>query len=374
VPDPQRAARRLPAARRALRAAAAATTLLCFASCAEGVASLVHVADAVLERLQQPRLARYDAELGWVSAPSLALPDAWGSHRGLHINSRGFRGRAELTDETAFGTSRALCSGDSFTFGEGVSDEATWCAQLSQLEPRLETVNLGEPGYSAAQSYLRYRRDAQDLAHDLHLFAFIGDDLRRVGLPVQYGYARPQLRAEGDGLAPAITRVPYWRPTLARMAGELAQQLRSVELARRALDRFAGGWRAAPEPSVAELAPLLRRVFEAVARLGERRGARTVFVYLPTQVDLEGEQPWRGWARAALAELGFPLVDLTDALRALPRASALASFIPAGALAASHYTELGHAWVARELHTQLRAQWPELLSGAPCSGAGEARC
>ncbi len=152
--------------------------------------------------------ARYDAELGWVNLPSVDLPDVWGPGAGVRTNSQGIRARTEFEARVAPGRIRALCSGDSFAFGEGSGDLDTWCHLLTVLDDRLETVNLGQPGYGVGQSYLRYLRDGAPLDHQIHLFTFVDGDFDRAGRRSHYGYARPLLRLVGDELEVDNVPVP----------------------------------------------------------------------------------------------------------------------------------------------------------------------
>jgi len=78
------------------------------------------------DSVEEPTVARHDAELGWVSVPHLDLEDAWGRGRTLRTNGRGFRGDRELAPEPDPGRISVVCSGDSFTYGEGVGDDSTW--------------------------------------------------------------------------------------------------------------------------------------------------------------------------------------------------------------------------------------------------------
>jgi hypothetical protein len=114
----------------------------------EGLASLV-LAGRDFSRWRdtpnaEARHSLYDAELGWVNRPNVALPNMYGPGLALHTNARGFRGRAETGETPPLGWRRAICSGDSFTLGYGVGDAETWCALLGTAIPDLETVNMGQ--------------------------------------------------------------------------------------------------------------------------------------------------------------------------------------------------------------------------------------
>ncbi len=88
---------------------------------------------------------------------------------------------------------RLVCSGDSFTFGYGVGDEATWCALLATIPPGIETVNMGQGGYGLDQAYLWYRRDGLHLGHQVHVMALITRDFERMASDRFVGYGKPLL-------------------------------------------------------------------------------------------------------------------------------------------------------------------------------------
>ena len=150
----------------------------------EGTASLLSFALSLPDRIERPiaeRLhTRYDAELGWIHIPGWHMADFYGPGSDLSINAQGFRDTADTPLAATPGLIRAICSGDSFTLGYGVGNAETWCAQLEVLEPRLETINMGQGGYGIDQSYLWYARDAAPLEHQLHLFGFIREDFGRI--------------------------------------------------------------------------------------------------------------------------------------------------------------------------------------------------
>lgn len=320
----------------------------------EGCASLLIVADAALTAAPGPVLRRHDAELGWVSLPSLSVEGLWGPGRDLHTNARAFRGAEEVAPAVPPGRIRVLCSGDSFAFGEGVGDEDTWCHHLGLLDARIEPVNLGQSGYGVDQALLRFRRDAEPLAFDLHVFSFIGPDLSRAGESDHHGFAKPLLRLEDDALRVTGVPVPERGPALRRLLGRVAEQLRGVQLVRRVAKKL-GGRRAAPgDEGIARLAPLLERVFDEVAALTAARGGEVLFVYLPLSSEIAVDGRWRGFLQERFARTGLPFLDLTDTLRADGREAVNEWFIPDGAPAGGHYSERGNARVAHAIYDALR--------------------
>lgn len=303
---------------------------------------------------------QYDSLLGWVNIPSVQVPDLWGTGAGLQNNAQGFRASREIATEVSAGGIRILCSGDSFAFGQGVANDETWCHQLQQLDNRIETVNLGLPGYGIDQALLRYKRDGLALEHQIHLFTFIGGDIARMRWSDHHGYGKPILRFRGDSVVVENTPVPQLLPTLRRLSTKYSSGLRSVELAGRVVSRIlpssgSGG------QSDAWLAPLASWVFGEVHRLGEDHDAVAVFVYLPVLTDLEGEYRWRAPISATMDSLGYPFIDLTPELRVLPAGEVAGFWLPGESVAAGHYSAAGHAWVARTLYERMLA----LPAGAP---------
>jgi len=60
---------------------------------------------------------------------------------------------------------------------------------LAELDPQLETINMGLVGYGVDQAYRWYRRDAADV--DVHISAFIMHDFMRMQYDKFIGVARP---------------------------------------------------------------------------------------------------------------------------------------------------------------------------------------
>lgn len=342
----------------------------------EGLASAVISAGLLFGssgRLAQERYARYDPDLGWVSLPHVAIPDMYGPGAPLHTNARGFRGRAEVGDAAPPGKRRVVCSGDSFTLGYGVGDDDTWCARLAALDPRLETVNMGQGGYGVDQAFLWYRRDGAALAPRLHLFAFIDADFERMRSPRFLDYGKPTLTLRDGALAVADVpawRRPFWMPTV--RVREIVKRTKAYELAERLRRRAGGDAPALATPPAdpeerARITSVALAVFDELRTLAQKNGGALVLVYLPTLIDcrlppdpsasLGGIDWWKTIGPRAAAA-GHEIIDLSDACRRLPPSEVDRLFFPEGAVryygAAGHYTPAGNAFVATQLTERLR--------------------
>lgn len=301
-------------------------------------------------------MTRFDAELGWTTTPGYRDPDAYGRGLGVAIGARGFRFDRAVADAVAPGRVRMVVAGDSFAFGTGVADEATWAAGLERLEPRLETVVCAVGGYGCDQAWLRYRRDCASFEHQLLLFGFITEDLRRMVVPPEWGAAKPRLELDGAELRVAGIPLEPVAPQLRflRQAGTFARELRLAQ----ALERAGVG---APEPAQAareqELEPLALALLAEVVRLARERGAHPVIVHLPVEDERDGGSIDALAPRLAaqVRAGGGDWIDLLAEFRALPADEHAALFLRPPASGAGHYDAHGCDFVARALHAKLRA-------------------
>lgn len=329
----------------------------------EGVASTLVVAGEILAdapELAERRHTRYDPELGWVNVPGTAIADMYGPGGELVVNDQGFRNRKSFPQAVPDGKLRVICSGDSFTFGYGVANHESWCHRLSVLEPRLETVNMGQGGYGVDQAYLWYRRDGAALEHDLHVFAVVRVDFDRMRRASFLGYGKPVLRLDGGELVAGNVPVARGSDTLRRWRRRLwaIRRLRIFELS----GRLTGTADAeAPPEGDADHERLAAAVFDDLDRTHAGAGRTFVAVFLPMKADVGGTKSdaWRRLLRERSRQRGFVFVDLVEWIRELPAGRIESLFIPEGALeyasAAGHYTALGNELVARELSARLRA-------------------
>lgn len=356
--------------RRLLSILALVAIVVASLACIEGFASLVITVGELLGsrgRLVQERYARYDPDLGWVSRSSLALPDLFGPGAGVHTTTRGLRGRVEPSPAPPPGKTRVVCSGGSWTFGAGVDDGHTWCAFLAELDPRLETINVGQDGYGVDQSYLWYRREGSSLAPALHLFGVTDVELARMASSRYLDYGKPTLTLRNGALEVASVpawRRPFWQPSARLVA--ILKRTKTYELLDR-LRRRAGVAPAAStalppvDPAVADTAVA---VLTELRTSAEQKGGIFVVTYLPTPADcrLPGGAPggldwWRAIA-PRLLKAQFRVLDLSEECRRVPGPDNATFFFtetnvpPYGS--AGLYTTNGHRAMALAMVQRLR--------------------
>ncbi len=313
-----------------------------------------------IEPLPERQHVQYDSVLGWVSRPNLSLPDMYGPGLYLQTNGQGFRNNEDVPRQGPAGKVRAICTGDSFTFGIGVGNDHTWCALLATLIPRLETVNLGQGGYGVDQAYLRYLRDGAGLEHKLVLFAFIGHNFVRMQTSSFNGYPKPVLALENGELAVHNVPVPRKGP-LGRWATRAAttlSQLRLLQLVRGIANRGAATPTDTDSPVDSTTWKVAHKLFVTLAAAARSERRTLVLVYLPSILDYRRKSAllWSGQLGRLERDEGIPVIDLVSDFRALPPHSARTLFDQPGEIvfdAQGHYNPAGNRWVAERLREHL---------------------
>ena len=319
----------------------------------EGASSLVLSARRAVRNLSSTMAAanwlEHHPQIGTVPRPNVDEPDMFGPGVYLRTNAQGFRGDRAVSTEVPPGTLRVLCSGDSYTLGQEVSDHETWCELLRAHDPRLETVNLGVSGYGWDQAYLRYRHQGTSVEHDVHLFAFITSDLYRMRASHwRWPWQTPLLSIQDGELVADEPPCATCAGPLAIAAGHALGQLRSVELLASAGRRIGVGEPVQRDTEVAELAEHIVRELAVSPML-------LLLVHLPVIQDYseEGARIWREYLREVAVREGADYIDLIEPLRKLPADSIAILFLPAEADPGRHYTAEGHEWIAQQLYARL---------------------
>lgn len=312
----------------------------------------------------------YDPDLGWINQAAVDRADAFGPGVGVRTNRQRFRASHEVPPELPAGRLRMVAAGDSFTFGNGVTNSEVWVELLGQ-EPWLETVNLAQSGYGFDQAYLRYRRDGDLVRHDVAVLAFITHDFKRMSMDRFAGLDKPYLELDTTGkLVVRNTPVPRqadWRRLTRPLAAEL-QHLRSFALAREWLGT--GASEAADETpaesvdvDAIHLVPdltdstrveaLIAAVVADFAEIARRRGALPLLIQLPSPHDSR-KATWRDAVRTAAEGSSVVFLDLIEDINVLSRAERTSLCHRTGpADIRDHYNSRGNAWVAELVRGRL---------------------
>jgi hypothetical protein len=341
----------------------------------EGASSLLFVGKDFVQQ-RKPKLAehyyaQYDSMLGWINIPETKIKNFYGIGRNLTINSQGFRSRKNFSLNIPRGRTRIICSGDSFTLGYGVDDDATWCELLNVLEPKFETINMGQGGYGIDQAYLWYKRDGTKFQHDFHLFAFIMHDFSRMENTQFAQYSKPMFTLNGNNEL-ELRNIPVPKGSLGtpwrRQIASSASQLRLLQLLT-GVKKEARDLRGSREisPRTMEIA---YKLFEELQKMNRTGNSQLILVFLPSRGTLkELEVPeskvsaWKNRFHGELTERDLEIVDLHEDFQKLSKQDRDQMFIPEGEMefpsAAGHYNERGNRFVAeallRRIHDLLKS-------------------
>lgn len=284
---------------------------------------------------QEPNMVA-DAATGWRARHGRQT--SFGIPGGTYVNTLGMR--APELSAKADGARRMLFLGDSTVFGVLVPDGETFAdragAKLRSVDPALEVLNGGVPGYSTWQALRALEARLLDLEPDLVVVGALWSDTQGAGTP--------------DALR--FPRSPF--PWLAKV--------NAYYFTREWVNHLRYGGR--PQEVTFGLAPAgeTRRVplpdyaanLRAIASTVRAAGGDVAFLVLPCIKDPAGagvgdhRDDYRAAMRAAAAELGAPLVDTPPLFVGTRPADMFADEV--------HPTSAGHAVIADALVTTL-APW-----------------
>jgi hypothetical protein len=320
------------------------------------VRSIVEEKDARL-RSNDPYLP--DPKLWYVIKPGTDFifkhPDSdFRMKTNLNFPGAGFRGG------TLGGPPWGVAVGDSFTFGLGVNQEATWIAQLAKLSQR-EIVNLGVPGWGPQQYTRTLEQYGFPLKPKIVFYGLFSNDVGNVTR-----FEKDDGRFNRFSLRQFL-RLHSVTFNLFRRLRRAKNAVENIELADIGLHfssenlksrvssntkRFARGW------------PLTRREIETAYQDSQRSNATFVLLYFPSKEEVYWE------AIKEKAKSLEPFDDRIDQLRKTTmefcrsRALLCIDLTPALKKKASqrekvyfsvdsHWNEPGNRAVAEEIHKQL---------------------
>lgn len=138
-----------------------------------------------------------DPLLGYVPRPNYAA-------KGVSFDADGFRRTGDAP--TAADDGPILAVGDSYTYGDEVTDRETWPAHLQAMTGR-RVLNAGVSGYGFDQIVLR--AEAASVYHPSAIvIGFIADDIHRTEMRRVWGAEKPYFDLQGGGLVLRNIPVP----------------------------------------------------------------------------------------------------------------------------------------------------------------------
>jgi hypothetical protein len=254
----------------------------------------------------------YDAELGWVPKPERT--SLWGQT--VTILKGGIRsnGNGKVWDGTG---EPILAVGDSYTFGDQVSDWQTWPAQLEQLSGR-RVINAGVDGYGVDQAFLRAQRLLDRYRFSTVIFSFIPDDIRRSQMSVMFATAKPYFDFRDRRLT--LENVPVPPPSVhPQKENVLLRVLEHSRLVNTVMERLFPEWwlRGASEKPVQDLQTAIKVSCALLDKLeGITKSHGTELIVLAQHWELEPASETREATRvlSCITDPATRIVDLESAL------------------------------------------------------------
>lgn len=135
----------------------------------------------------------------------------------IQTNNCGFRCIHDFKEKKPESVFRIILFGDSYTAGDGVSNQYRYSDLLEQQIGQLEVLNFALPGTGTDQHYLIYREYAIHIEYDAMVIAVWVENIRRVGARYRLYqddqgrdvlYAKPYFELENGRLVLRNTPVP----------------------------------------------------------------------------------------------------------------------------------------------------------------------
>lgn len=178
----------------------------------------------------------FDSTLGWKTKPNVKDMTVY-DNKILNTNAQGFRDTRDFTLAKDTSKVRILLLGDSFTFGETVSDSESYPYRLQQMLPRAEIMNFGVHGYAHDQMLMLFEGQGVAYKPDIVMLGFVSDDMGRNVVDFR-DYAKPRFELENGKLElegtpiPTIEHTLKWdwaRPRVVDLASTIRYNLKSRE-------------------------------------------------------------------------------------------------------------------------------------------------
>lgn len=142
---------------------------------------------------------QFDPELGWIPEENFSnTVNIWKTNVSILEDGIRFNGNEENSDLKE-DSDLILAVGDSFTFGDEVSDNETWPAVLKKIANK-KVVNGGVFGYGIDQSFLRMKVLVAKYNPDIVIFSFIPADVGRSQLSKRTSYPKPYFEVQNGNL------------------------------------------------------------------------------------------------------------------------------------------------------------------------------
>ncbi len=221
--------------------------------------------------------AIYHPTRGWMLKPNIKDMAVF-DRKTLNSNSKGLRGKAEYEYQRTPGRRRVLVLGDSFTFGEEVSDDETYSHLLESALPNTEVLNFGVQGYGHDQMLLYLKEEGVKYHPDIVILGFAYFDIYR-NLWTFFAYAKPKFELVSGRLE--LTNVPV--PTPDRVLAQEPYRPKVLDLALILRDKLY--WTIGRTDT--EARNLTAAILDDIVATTRNLGAVPLFVDMPVEKEID---------------------------------------------------------------------------------------
>lgn len=299
-----------------------------------------------------------DKLLGWINKPNFSSKNLYGDGVSLSINSQSIRADEEYGYWPPQDKVRIICSGDSFTYGYGLSNDETWCHLLEKENEHIQTLNLGQFGYGFDQSYLRYKREQKHYKHDIHLFTFITDDINRMDNDTFFSENKPFLKPVNNSLR--IMNYPLSKEN--KYLIRLKQKIKGLSTVKFFRTNFFQTKSTNTNVLGSEQQERVSVIIDDLIKTSNLNGSDLIFVQLPVLEDCLGKSTetdlWEAYFKKASVEKKFKFINVVEPFCLLPAKDVGSSFIDGSKVhlnyAEGHYNATGSERVEKIIFESLK--------------------
>jgi len=295
----------------------------------------------------------HDEYLGWVPQKGYSgKKNYWGTE--VTIKEYGIRSNGKEEMPVSSSTPPILTVGDSFTFGDYVSNHESWPAILERLLGQ-KVINAGVFGYGIDQSYLRAEQLIEVFEPKMVIFGFHPNDIDRCELSERTAVEKPFFDIVNDRLV--LRNIPVPRPSQKKVIGPVRHLLGySYFVHRMMMSRFRGYWLEGKNwlsnnkvhSDGEKVACLLFQKLEEVARA---HSIKEIYVLVQYTADPTPEEFRRvDNVLSGIGSLSLQVIDLRYELSKIR----MADEAKYAGLFAGHMTGEGNYFVARELEKAIK--------------------
>ncbi len=248
---------------------------------------------------------QYDSHLGWIPKEGFSgRENVWGTR--VTILENGIRSNGKEKSEPMPGAVSMLAVGDSFTFGDNVSDHETWPALLEDISKK-KVITGGVFGYGLDQIFLRARNLIPIYRPDILILSFIPDDIYRCRLSERTGVAKPYFDIDKNELI--LKNVPIPKPLKSNdiegFRGVFGYSLLLDRIAIRAFPNYwvQGSWKSVEVHSQIKAEQVAKLLFKNLRAIIETSTVKQVIILV---------QYNRGWGPEETALIDRVMSSLED--------------------------------------------------------------